>query len=66
MKPENIYIGNIMKCIRYNRISVDNVDVLIGVPKEDLIKNADGTIDFIDHQEELFKENRRCQKCFRQ
>ena len=58
MKIDGMYFGNVMMCTRYNRISLKNVDTFIGGPKrEDLVRNRDGSYDFIDHNEIIAYEN---------
>lgn len=58
MKIDGMFFGNVMMCTRYNRISLKNVDTFIGGPKrEDLVRNLDGSYDFIDHNEIITYEN---------
>lgn len=58
MKIDGMFFGNVMMCTRYNKISLKNVDTFIGGPKrEDIVRNLDGSYDFIDHNEIIAYKN---------
>lgn len=58
MQIDGMFFGNVMLCFRYNKISLKDVSSFSDISKrENLIKNKDGSYDFIDHNESLIYEN---------
>ena len=58
MKIDGMFFGNIMLCFRYNKISLKDVNHLNdSTQRENIVKKADGTYEFIDHCESVLYEN---------
>lgn len=58
MNYEQFFIGDIRICKNYNRFNADCIDEWIGGPSpERLIKNSNGTTDYIDYTDEMYKQD---------